>query len=162
MRLQLCAAVFLLVPQVSLAQAPSGCEQAAFASAVSDASAVLSSMNDQNKKAFQAKLIALKTREGWTDNDYAAKATPFVKDATTAAFDDGNKTLLEKVPQLGGTAEAGAIPAMDAARRCAMLEELRGLMARVVENTRAKWTHMLGKLDSALDVSRQAKAAAGQ
>jgi hypothetical protein len=32
-------------------------------------------------------------------------------------------------------------------------------MARVVENTRAKWTHMLGKLDSALDVSRQAKAA---
>jgi hypothetical protein len=41
-----------------------------------------------------------------------------------------------------------------------MLEELRALMAQVVENTRTKWAHMLGKLDAALDVSRHAKAAA--
>lgn len=147
------------MPQASFAQSTAGCEQAAFSSAVSNASAALSTMNEENKKAFQAKLLALKTREGWTDGDYAAKATPFVKDATIAAFDEGNKALLEKVPQLGGTVEAtAALPLGDSGRRCAMLEDLRGLMARVVENTRAKWVHMQGKLDSALDVSRQAKA----
>ncbi len=160
MRLFLGATVIFLIPQMCIAQTQAGCEQAAFASAVGDASAVLSAMNDENKKAFQAKLLALKTREGWTDGEYAAKATPFVKDATISALDDGNKTLLAKVPQLGGVVQAGSIPSVaDEPRRCAMLNELRGLMARVVENTRAKWTHMLGKLDSALDVSRQAKAA---
>jgi altronate dehydratase len=160
MRLLLSAAVIFLIPQICVAQTQADCGQPAFAAAVGDASAVLSAMNDENKKAFQAKLMALKAREGWTDGDYAAKATPFVKDATISALDDGNKTLLAKVPQLGGFAQAGSIPSMaDESRRCAMLNELRGLMARVVENTRAKWTHMLGKLDSALDVSRQAKAA---
>ena len=39
-----------------------------------------------------------------------------------------------------------------------MLQELRGLMAQVVENTRAKWTYMLGKADGALEDARQAKA----
>jgi altronate dehydratase len=157
MRLQLGAAVFLLLPQMSFAQ---GCEQADFASTVGGASAVLSAMNDENKKALQARLVALKAREGWSDDEYAARATPFVKDPTTAALDDGNKALLEKVPQLGGAAQAAASQAADdAAKRCAMLHELRGLMARVVENTRVKWSHMLGKLDAALDVSRQAEVA---
>src|SRR5687768_17452969 len=112
MRLFLGAAVLFLIPQICVAQTPAGCEQAAFASAVSDASAALSAMNDENKKAFQAKLMALKTREGWTDGEYAAKATPFVKDATISALDDGNKTLLAKVPQLGGFVQAGGVPSM--------------------------------------------------
>jgi altronate dehydratase len=157
MRLLLGAAIFVLMPQMSFAQ---GCEPADFASTVSGASAVLSAMNDENRKAFQARLVALKTREGWSDGEYAAKATPFVKDPTTVALDEGNKALLGKVPQLGGAADAApSAAADDGAKRCAMLQELRGLMARVVENTRAKWSHMLGKLDAALDVSRQAKAA---
>lgn len=163
MRLHLGAAIFLLIPQASFAQSVAGCEQTAFAAAVSDASALLSKMNDENKKAFQFKLVALKTREGWTDGDYAAKATPFVKDQAIAAFDEGNKALLARVPQLGGTMEATATaslpPTDNSAKRCAMLEELRGLMARVVDNTRAKWAHMMGKLDQALDTSVQAKAA---
>ncbi len=158
MRFQFGVAVLVLLPQACLAE-PS-CEQAAFAAVVSEAGATLASMNEENKRAFQAKLSALKTRESWADSDYAAKATPFVKDETTAALDEGNKTLLAKVPQLGG-APAGE-PAEGqglAAKRCAMLDELRTLMARVVENTRAKWAHMIGKLDAVLDVSRQAKAA---
>src|SRR5688500_4910255 len=99
MRLQLGAAILVLMPQMSFAQ---GCEQADFASTVSGASAVLSTMNDENRKAFQARLVALKAREGWSDGEYAAKATPFVKDPTTVALDEGNKALLDKVPQLGG------------------------------------------------------------
>ena len=156
MRLSFGAAVLVLLSQASLSEPSSACEQAAFAAVVSEAGAALAVMNDENRKAFQAKLASLKARQGWADTEYAAKATPFVKDAAITAFDEGNKALLEKVPQLGGGVEqAGAI---EGAKRCAMLEELRVLMAKVVENTRAKWTHMLGKLDAALEVPREAKA----
>lgn len=165
MRLRLGAAMLLWFSSASFAQAPATCEQAAFASVVSNASGVLAAMNDENKKAFQAKLANLKAREGWTDADYAVKATPFVKDATIAGLDEGNKALLEKVPQLGGAGvdAAGATASADvAAKRCAMLEELRKLMGKVVDNTKAKWAHMLGKLDAALEMPRQAKASGQQ
>jgi altronate dehydratase len=165
MRFRLGAAMLVLSCASAIAQPAATCEQAAFASLVSEASAKLATMNEDNKKAFQVKLASLKAREGWTDGEYAAKATPFVKDATTASLDEGNKSLLDKVPQLGGGAnlEAGSVGGSDlAGKRCAMLEELRTLMAKLVENTKAKWAHMLAKLDAALEVSRQAKAAAGQ
>jgi hypothetical protein len=160
MRFPLGAAVVLFTSQVTFAQTPA-CEQTAFAATVSEASAALSATNDENKKAFQAKLLALKAREGWTDADYPAKATPFVKDETIAAFDEGNKVLLGKVPQLGGGADfalAGAAGDMPD-KRCAMLTDLRGLMAKVVDNTKAKWAHMLAKLDAALEAPRPVKAA---
>src|SRR5688572_13583526 len=100
MRVQLGAAIIFLLPQTGFAQgqAQGACEQAAFAAVVSDASGMLAAMNEDNKKAFQARLATLKAREGWADGDYAAKATPFVKDSTTAALDENNKALLEKVP----------------------------------------------------------------
>lgn len=158
MRFPLGAAVLFFTSQVSFAQTPA-CEQAAFASTVSEASAALTSMNDENKKAFQGKLLALKTRHGWTDADYPAKATPFVKDETIAALDEGNKALLAKVPQLGGGADFALAAADLPEKRCAMLTELRGLMAKVVENTKAKWTHMLAKLDTALEAPLPVKAA---
>jgi hypothetical protein len=159
MRVQLGAAIIFLLPQTGFAQgqAQGACEQAAFAAVVSDASGMLAAMNEDNKKAFQARLAALKAREGWADGDYAARATPFVKDSTTAALDENNKALLEKVPLLGGAGEAA--PEQLAARRCAMLDELRGLMGKVVENTKAKWAHMLGKLDAVLTAPREAKTA---
>jgi hypothetical protein len=159
MRVQLGAAIIFLLPQASFAQSADtgACEQAAFAAVVSDASGMLAAMNEDNKKAFQAKLAALKTREGWADGDYAAKAMPFVKDPTTAALDEDNKALLDKVPQLGGSRDGA--PEQLAARRCAMLDELRGLMGKVVENTKAKWAHMLGKLDAVLAAPREAKTA---
>jgi len=160
MRLRFGAAILALSPLLCFAEPASACEQAAFASVVSNASTLLSTMNDEHKKAFQAKLATLKSREGWADGDYAAKATPFIKDATTSALDEDNKALLDKVPLLGGAAGAEAADAAQlTGKRCAMLSELRAMMAKVVENTRAKWAHMLGKVDAALDEPRQAKAA---
>jgi hypothetical protein len=151
------AAFLAMLPQLAAAESPP-CEQAAFAAVVGEASAALTALNDESKKAFQAKLVALKSREGWAEADYAAKATPYVKDATIAALDESNKGLLARVPTLGAESEAAGGP--DAARRCAMLGELRALMTRVVENTRAKWAHMFGKMDAALEGTREAKAPA--
>lgn len=146
---------------MSLLLPASACEQAAFQAVVGEASARLSAMNDENKRAFQAKLASLRAREGWSDADFPAKATPFAKDATTTALDEGNRQLLEKVPHLGGGQgiETASAATDLAGKRCAMLEELRGLMGKVVENTRGKWAHMLGKLDAALQGPVPAKAA---
>jgi hypothetical protein len=157
MRLQLGVTMLVLLTR-SLCAEPA-CEQAAFAAVVGRASGVLAALNEDNKKTFQAKLGALRSREGWTDSEYAASATPYVRDAKTAAFDDSNKLLLEQVPQLGKAEIANLGDGPNLAKRCAMLEELRALMARVIDNTRAKWAYMHGKLETVLEGSRQAKAA---
>ena len=158
MRSQLGAAMLVFLTQSVCAEPV--CEQAAFAAVVSEAGGALAALNDSNRKTFQAKLAALRSRERWTDGEYAAKAALYVKDETIAALDDSSKLLLERVPQLGGTQSADPAAVPNLARRCAMVEELRALMAKVIDNTRAKWAYMQGKLDAVLEGTRQAKAAA--
>lgn len=165
MRLRAGAAAFLIFPSLAGGAEAADCGREAFAAVVGQVGAELAALNDSQKKIFQDKLAQLKTRQGWSDADYVAKATPFVQDTRIAAFDESNKALLGKIPQLGaGAAQApalaGAIPsgAGPEGQHCAMLAELRGLMAGMVENTRAKWGYMVGKVDAALDAARQAKA----
>jgi hypothetical protein len=118
------------------------CEKAEFTAAVSEANTAISQMNERNKSAFQQKLQTLKTRHSWSDADYVANATVYVKDERTADFDARGKALL---------AEAGALGGGDATQdRCAMLGKLKALLADLVRNTDAKWAHMHQKLDTAL------------
>jgi hypothetical protein len=142
------------------------CGRDAFAAVVGDANIQLSTLNETNKKSFQEKLQQLKLRNGWSDADYVNQARPYVQDERIAAFDSDNKALLDRIPQLGGgvqstqaLASAAPMPGNVADPRCAMLDELRGLMAKVVENTQAKWRYMAGKVDDALDNARRAQAA---
>ncbi len=161
MRLLASAAVLLLIPAATLSAAAADCGREAFSAVVSQASGELAAINNAQKAGLHEKLQLLKARQGWADGDFVSKATPFVQDAKIAEFDQGNKSLLARVPQLGAPASlAGAAPTLPGTddRNCAMLQELRGLMAQVVENTRAKWTYMLGKVDGALEDARQAKA----
>ncbi len=124
-----------------------GCDQPAFAKVVAEANASLSGLNEQNKKVFQEKLRALKAHEGWSDTDFVEKATPFVKDETTAAFDAKSEALLAQVSQLGG----GDTASED--KRCGMLASLKDIMAQLVETTSQKWRHIFGKIDSVLSAS---------
>lgn len=160
MHLRRSAAALLFIISAASTAESADCGREAFSAVVSQASAELNGMNEAQKLAFQQKLQMLKTRQGWTDADFVARATPFVKDDKIAAFDEGNKAMLARVPQLGGNAPALAGAASlpgGADRHCAMLDELRGLMSQLVENTRAKWSYMLAKVDSALEAARQAK-----
>jgi hypothetical protein len=161
MRLLASAAVLLLIPAATLSAAAADCGREAFSAVVSQASGELAAINNAQKAGLHEKLQLLKARQGWADGDFVSKATPFVQDAKIAEFDQGNKSLLARVPQLGAPPSlAGAVSTLPGTddRNCAMLQELRGLMAQVVENTRAKWTYMLGKVDGALEDARQAKA----
>lgn len=122
------------------------CDQTAFSGVVSEANAVLTGINDRNKKALHEKLQTLKARSGWGDADYAAKAATLVKDDRTAEMDSRNKALLGEVSKLGAGDEK---PGHDA--RCAMLERLKALLSEVVQNTDKKWRHMHQKADASLN-----------
>jgi hypothetical protein len=133
------------------------CGREAFAGVVSNANAELTAINDANKRQFQEKLQLLKARAGWSEADFVAQATPFVRNERIAAFDSENQALLGRVSQLGAPGQtvaslAGVAPPFAAStdNRCAMLETLRQLMAGLVENTKAKWAYMTGNLDAAL------------
>ncbi|MEJ2117507.1 MAG: hypothetical protein P8Y67_08275 [Alphaproteobacteria bacterium] len=163
------AAAVIFFPLVANAGSASKCDRAAFVAVVSEASAQLSAINTANKKSFEMKLRALKARQNWTDRDFVAKATPFVKDKKIAAFDAFNKALLTKVSQLGKGASNNVSLASLAGggdsqtnKKCQMLNKLRGIMANVVENTRTKWAYMLGKIDAANSSEPTLQASAGQ
>jgi len=142
------------------------CGREAFAGVVSKANAELSAMNDANKRLFQEKLRLLKARAGWSDADFVALATPYVRDERIAAFDSENQGLLGRISQLGAPGQtvaslAGVAPSFTAStdNRCAMLDTLRQLIAGLVENTKAKWAYMTGKLDGALQAAAGTAAA---
>lgn len=127
------------------------CDQPAFAKVVAEANANLTGLNEQNKNVFQEKLQALRTREGWSEADFPAKAMPFVKDETIAAFDAKSEALLAQISQLGGDGNTASEE-----KRCGMLESLKGIMGQLVETTSQKWRHMFDKLDGALNASAAA------
>ncbi len=119
------------------------CDPAAFREAVASASATITQLHEKNGRLFQENLSKLRAVNNWQEAEYLANAAPFVKDETTASFDAANQALLTKVQSFdaaGANTEPG---------RCAMLNELKGAMEKVVANTAAKWDHMLDKLNRA-------------
>jgi hypothetical protein len=136
----------ICAPAITPAMAQDGgsCGQAAFASAVSESGGILSTMNDQKRKAFMEKLQALKAQEKWSDADYGVKAKIYVQDEKILGYDAKGKALLEKVQALGGG------DALTDDKRCVMLRDLKILLGDVVKNTREKWDYMFAKLSSAL------------
>ena len=126
------------------------CDAEAFRSVVSSASTRLAWLRDQNGKALHEKLLALRSRFDWTEDEFLIKAAPIVKDETTASLDRANEALLTKVQSLDGAAAATE------AGRCAMLAELRQSMDQVIANTAAKWEHILAKASDAGTGSQRA------
>jgi hypothetical protein len=128
------------------------CDAGAFREAVASASASITQLHEKNNRVFQEKLQRLRTVNNWTDAEYVAMATPFVKDDTIASLDQANQALLAKVQSLE------AVNADTETGRCAMLKELRVAMEMVVANTAAKWDHMISKLTMAATGPTQADA----
>ena len=119
------------------------CDEAAFRQAVANASASLTALHDTNSKIFQEKLQRLRALGNWQEAEFVAKATPFVKDETTASLDAASQALLGEVQSLEA-ANAGT-----EAGRCAMLSKVKISMEKVVANTAAKWEHVLTNIDRA-------------
>jgi hypothetical protein len=116
------------------------CDPGAFREIVASASASITMLHEKNSKLFQDDLQKLRAAGNWPESEYLTRATPFVKDETTASFDAANQALLAKVQSLE------AASAATESGRCAMLAELKASMEKVVANTAAKWEHMIGKV----------------
>ncbi len=161
-------AAALICSLIATAAAHAGnCGREALAAVVSEAGAELTAMSEANTRLFQDKLKQLKASQGWSDADYVSRATPFVRDEAIAGYDARNSELLAQVPGLSArdrsvASLAGAVPASAASapEGCPMAEKLRSLMNDVIDNSRAKWTYMLGKVDEALE--KADRVAAGQ
>ena len=136
-------------PQAYAQQA--NCDTAAFREVVSNASAAITVLQQKNTKLVHEKLQRLRAAKNWSDSEYEANATPFVKDETTERLDTANEALLAKVRSLQES-DAGS-----EAGRCAMLKEVTAAMVGLVANTAAKWDHMVAKLTKAETSSAQAE-----
>jgi hypothetical protein len=119
------------------------CEASAFRETVALASASISELHERNNRTFQEELQKLRAANHWSEVEFIAKASPLVKDETTAAFDAANQALLAHVQSI----EAGNVGSE--AGRCAVLGELKAALDKVIANTSAKWDHMLAKLAKA-------------
>ena len=136
--------LLILIAGCSRAFAQQGpCDAGAFREIVAAASASITTLHEKNSKLFQEDLQKLRAINNWPEAEYVAKATPFVKDETTASLDAANQALLAKVQSLE------AANAATEAGRCAMLAELKASMEKVVSNTAAKWEHMIDKVTRA-------------
>ncbi len=120
------------------------CERADFEQAVGTASATLRDMTKRNTPDFQDRLRALKTKRGWSTEDFVKAAAPLVADERIAEFDQKSAEYLMKINSLGGEGANTAAP------DCRLLETLRNNMTALVETQTQKWAYMFGKLDAEL------------
>ncbi len=120
------------------------CEKAEFESAVEEAAKSLRELNQRNKQPFQDKLRALKTKNGWSDEQFMKNAAIYVQDGRIAALDARSGDLLGRINRMGATGAAGTEP------DCAMLTDLRAAMKQLVDTQVEKWTYMFDKLEVAL------------
>ncbi len=134
-------AVTLGVPSSS---AGADCQRTDFEAAVGEAAEALRNLNQTNKPAFQGKLRQLKTKRGWTHDQFLAEAAPIVQDTRIAAYDEQSSAFLAKIERLG--AEGTAAEAPD----CARLEDVRQSMRSLVDVQNAKWAYMFERIGTEL------------
>src|SRR5262245_49139456 len=126
---------------VASAQAPA-CAKTDFEAVVNEAAAALRDLNRKNTPPFQARLLQLKDKRGWSHDQFLKEAAPFVRDDQIAGYDQKSEELLARIT--GGGQASG--PAPD----CALLADLRGALKILVETQVAKCTYVVGKLEKEL------------
>ena len=126
----------------ALAQPP--CSKADFEAVVDEAAGALRGLTQQNTPPFQAKLRQLKTKRGWSDDQFLREAEPLVRDETIADFDHKSEDLLARITGAGQTGSSSAEP------DCTLLTGLLASMAALVETQQAKWRYMFDKIEAEL------------
>jgi hypothetical protein len=149
MRAPVCAVVLVLLlapvgaSRAALSQAAE-CARADFEAIVNAAGAALRDLAKQNRPLFQAKLLQLKDKRSWSDDELKKQAEPLVQDEKTTGYDRKSEELVARITG-GGKAEAEP-----AAPNCALLSGLQTDLKQLVETQQAKWTHVLAKIDQEL------------
>jgi hypothetical protein len=152
MRAWACAvAVALLAPGgagSAVSQTPPSagqCVKADFVAVVNAAGAALRDLSQQNTPVFQGKLRELKDKRNWSNDEFLKQAEPLVRDDTIAGYDKKSEELVARIA--GGGSQGGTAAG---APDCALLASLQGDLKLLVETQKAKWTHVLAKVDREL------------
>jgi hypothetical protein len=139
--------VLLLAPlgasRAAFSQA-AACAKADFEAVVNGAGAALKDLANQNTPVFQAKLLQLKDKRSWSNDELKQQAGPLLRDEKTAGFDKQSEELVARITG-GGKAEAEP-----AAPNCALLTGLQADLKLLLETQQAKWTHVLARIDQEL------------
>jgi hypothetical protein len=120
------------------------CTKGDFEGVVEQAAGSLRDLNAKNKPSFQEKLRSLKTKRGWTSDQFMTEAAPFVRDDKIAEFDNATEDLLSAISSMGQEGAAAATP------DCAILLELRARMKVLVDTQTSKWAYMFDKIETEL------------
>lgn len=123
------------------------CSPDAFATVVDSAGSTLRAMNGERAPRFQAMLRVLKSRRGWDDETFIAKARIYVEDDQITAYDETGAQLLAKINSLGGD---GSDEAVAGGPDCELLAELEGHLEQLVQTIDAKWAYMFTRVEAAL------------
>jgi hypothetical protein len=139
------AALVVALPaaRAALAQAAQ-CSKADFEVVVDEAAGALRDLALQNTPQFQARLRQLKTKRGWSDEQFLKEAEPLVRDEKITGFDQKSEELLARITGAGQAEASSGTP------DCALLGGLRASMGTLVETQKAKWSYMFEKIDGEL------------
>src|SRR5215813_12073497 len=100
------AALLIASPTGHAVVAQPKCSKADFESVVDEAGDALRALAQQNTPPFQAKLRQLKTKRGWSDEQFLAEAEPLVRDETIAGFDRQAEGLVSRITSAGQSGTA--------------------------------------------------------
>lgn len=120
------------------------CSKSEFEAVVEEAAGGLRELNTKNKPAFQDKLRQLKTKRGWSQDQFLTEAAPYVRDDATVEYDQMTDELLLAISTMGQEGANAKKP------DCALLLELRARMKVLVDTQTKKWMHMFEKIDGEL------------
>ncbi len=121
------------------------CTRGDFEAVVDEAAAALRDLNQKHRPDFQEKLRQLKEKRGWSHDEFMKEAVSYVKDEKIEVYDRSSNELLDKISTMGQEGAVAKTP------DCAVLQDLRGRMAKLVETQTAKWTYMFDKLGAELE-----------
>jgi hypothetical protein len=144
LRLQVVALTAALLAATPVCRAVEACSRADFEAVVGEAATALRELNLQNKPAFQAKLRQLKTKRGWSYDEFVAAAAPIVQDQKIAAYDEQSSAFLARIEQLGAEGTSSDSP------DCRRLVEVRQSMTDLVAVQKAKWAYMFERVTTEL------------
>lgn len=120
------------------------CSKEDFEGVVEQAAGSLRDLNSQNRPVFQEKLRQLRDKRHWSHDDFIQNAKPYVKDDSTAVYDEKSDELLSAIASMGEEGASTDKP------DCALMQKLRDQMKLLVDTQSAKWDYMFKKLDAAL------------
>jgi len=137
--------IFALCGVLSLAAGQeASCVRDDFVAVVDTAAASLRALNQANKTKFQDRLRKLKTKNGWSNEEYLKAAEPYVRDPKIAEFDATSAKLLGEIAALGH--EGSEASTLD----CGVLTQLRARMDVLVNTQKDKWAYMFENIDKSL------------